>query len=155
MLRISVVAVGEDKDRWVSEGAAHYEKMLSRWASVEWKIVKTAGPDSLSPAEIKKREAASLERHVGKGLVIALSDSGRGYESKAFAKQLESWQNRSQGQITFVIGGPYGLDQSLLDRADAVLSLSSLTYSHQVVRLVLLEQLFRALSILAGTSYHK
>lgn len=68
---------------------------------------------------------------------------------------IEKWQTSSKGTITFLIGGPYGLDPSILKRADIVLSLSKLTFSHQLVRLTLLEQLYRAFSILHGTDYHK
>lgn len=96
-----------------------------------------------------------MAKELGKGLVVALSDSGKKADSHEFARLLEQWQTRSNGTITFLIGGPFGLDESLLSRADVALSLSPLTFSHQLVRLVLLEQLYRAFSILSGSPYHK
>ncbi|MBD3402547.1 23S rRNA (pseudouridine(1915)-N(3))-methyltransferase RlmH [candidate division GN15 bacterium] len=155
VLKITIVAVGRDKDRWVTDGIAHFTKLLSRWASVsiESPTVKTAA--SLSPAEIMDREATALENYIGSATTIALSDRGTAYESADFARWLERLQSTSGGRVTFLIGGPYGLAQSILDRADHILSLSPLTFSHQLVRLVLLEQLYRGFSILRGTDYHK
>ena len=86
---------------------------------------------------------------------IALDLTGSTFSSESFASILEKWQIKSQGRMTFVIGGAYGLHDSVLDVAAERLSLSPLTMSHQLVRLVLLEQLYRAFSILNGTPYHK
>ena len=155
MLKISIVAVGRDKDRWVTGGIAHFTKLLSRWASVTIESPTIKTPASLSPGEIMDREISVLESYIGSGTTIALSDRGEAYDSPEFARWLERLQSSSGGQVNFLIGGPYGLAQSILDRADYILSLSPLTFSHQLVRLVLLEQLYRGLSILHGTDYHK
>ncbi len=156
MLRIRIIAIGKHKDRWVEEGCAHFEKMLSRFAKIEWKILPSPKESpSLTPAEIKKREARLLEKECQKGLCIALTDKGKQRDTPAFAKMLETLQIKSGGVVSFIIGGAYGLDDSVLNKADHVLSLSSLTFSHQLVRLILLEQLYRAFSILHGTDYHK
>lgn len=156
MLRISIVAVGKNKDRWVDEGCAHFEKLLSRYAGVTWKIVRPVKETpSLSAGEIKKREGRLIEKALGKEVHIALTDSGRTADSRAFAKMIEKLQVTGGGTITFIIGGPHGLDEAVLKQSDQVLSLSPLTFSHQLVRLVLLEQLYRAFSILHGTDYHK
>ena len=155
MLKVRVVAIGKDKDAWISEGCSHYTKLLSRYATVDIKIIpalKTG--DSLSPAEVKTREAERLEQEIGRGFVIALSDRGVKTDSVGLAGKIEKWQAQS-GVITFLIGGAYGLDDGIIKRTDLVLSLSPLTFSHQLVRLVLLEQLYRALSIIHGSSYHK
>ncbi len=155
MLRVRIVAIGKDKDPWISEGSNHYSKLLSRYAAVETKIIPSLKAASgLSPAEIKSREATRFDKELGKGYVIALSDRGVSYDSPGLAKKLEKLQALS-GDMTFLIGGAYGLDDRIIKRADLVLSLSPLTFSHQLVRLVLLEQLYRALSILHGSSYHK
>jgi 23S rRNA (pseudouridine1915-N3)-methyltransferase len=156
LLKIRIFVVGKHKDRWVEEGCAHFEKLLSRFAKIEWEIlVSPKESSSLSPAEIRKREARLLEKECQRGLCIALTDKGVQKDTPAFAKMLETMQITSGGIVKFIIGGVYGLDDSILDKADHVLSLSPLTFSHQLVRLVLLEQLYRAFSILHGTDYHK
>jgi len=156
MLKVRLVTIGEDKDRWVTEGINHYAKLLSKYSTLE--IVPLPSPktsSSLSPDEIKRQEASILKEKLGKGMVIALADSGTGYDSRELAKQLERWQVSSGGVVTFVIGGPFGLDAQITGAASLVLSLSPLTYSHQLVRLVLLEQLYRSFTILYNTGYHK
>ena len=155
MLKIRIVAVGKDKDRWVSDGCAHYEKLLSRFAHLEWQIIQPTRHSSMSSKEIMKDEGDRLISHIGKGTTIALSDSGSKVDSLSFAKMLEKLQISSGGSINLVIGGAYGLSESVLRRADMILSLSPMTFSHQLVRLVLLEQLYRGFSILHGTDYHK
>ena len=156
MLKIQIVAVGKDKDHWVSDGCSHFEKMLSGFADIQWKIISSSTTSSsISASEIKKREGERLIKEFGKGINIALADRGELMDSPALAKKLERWQIQSKGMVSFFIGGAYGLDDTILNRSDLVLSLSSLTFSHQLIRLVLLEQLFRAFSILKGTAYHK
>jgi len=156
LLKITIIAIGKDKDRWVSDGAAHFEKLLGRWCRIGWKLlVSPARSVSLSPDEIRRAENDVLLKELGRGYVIALSDKGRSWTSEEFASHLEHLQVIAGGEVTFLIGGPHGLDPAALERADERLSLSPLTFSHQLVRLVLLEQLYRGFSILHGTDYHK
>jgi len=156
LLKIRIITIGKHKDRWIEEGCAHFEKLLARFAKIEWKILSPPKESSsLTPAEIKKREARLLEKECPKGVGIALADKGEQRDTPAFAKMLETLQLKSGGVVNFIIGGAYGLDDSVLNKADHVLSLSSLTFSHQIARLVLLEQLYRAFSIIHGTDYHK
>jgi len=155
LVKIEIIAVGKDKDRWVSEGAAHFEKLLGKFARIEWITITAEKGKSLSPAQIKKAEAARLLGKIDKGLIIALHDRGTKLDSMQLAAKLERWLGQCNGRIVFVIGGAFGLDETVLNRADMMLSLSRLTFSHQVVRIVLMEQLYRAFSILYGSDYHK
>ncbi len=156
MVRIHFIAVGKNKDEWVTDGVAHFEKPLSRFAKIKWTIeTAPSKSSSLSPFEIKLQEAKLIQKHLSGGTVIALADTGRQYDSLKFAKRLETLLTQSTGELKFIIGGAYGLDKSILEQANEIISLSNLTFSHQIVRLVLLEQLYRALSILKGTDYHK
>ena len=156
MLKVRIIAVGKDKDPWVSEGCAHFEKMLARYSNCSWTILPAEkAAKGLTPSEIKKREAVRISAELKKGFHIALVDSGKTLDSFEFARKLETWQGHSGGIVSFVIGGAYGLDASIVDRSDFQLSLSLMTLSHQVVRLVLLEQLYRGFSILNNTDYHK
>ena len=156
VVRIRIIAVGKDKERWVTEGCEHFGKLLSRFARIEWIIIPAVRVSAaLTPSQIRQREAARIRRELEKGLRVALSDRGEKCDSAAFAARLENFQTRCQGIINFLIGGAYGLDKAILKEADVVLSLSPMTFSHQLVRLILLEQLYRAFSILHGSDYHK
>ncbi len=156
MVKIHVIAVGKNKDDWVTDGIVHFEKLLSRYVKIKWSIINSpAISSSLSANEQKNREAKSIERHLNGGAIYALADSGQQFDSIGFAKWLESMLAHSRGEIKFIIGGPFGLNKTILDRSDEMISLSRLTYSHQIVRLILLEQLYRGFSILQGTDYHK
>lgn len=155
VLKATIITVGRDKDRWISDGVAHYVKLLSRWCSVDIQTVSPKTAASLSPVEIKRIEAEALKPRIDFRTTVALSDSGKTMDTPQFAVWLEHVQSTGGGQVRFVIGGPYGLDDSILRGASEVLSLSPLTFSHQLVRLVLLEQLYRGFSILHGTDYHK
>lgn len=156
MIRIRIIAPGKDKDEWVTLGSHHYIKLLSRYARVELVVLPSLKlSSSLSPDEIRKKEAVPLSKQLRGGYCVALSDSGKKYDSRAFADFVEKRQVAGNDAIEFIVGGPYGLDNDLLNQADTVLSLSSLTFPHKLVRLILLEQLYRAFSILHNTSYHK
>lgn len=156
MIKIKIIAIGKDKDAWVAEGQAHYKKLLSRFAKVELQYLPALkSVSSLSPDEIKKREAELFNKNLHGDAYIALIDSGKQLDSKAFSRQLEKLILKSQGTLTFLIGGAYGLHDSLLSKADLKLSLSPLTFSHQLVRLVLFEQMYRAFTIIHNTDYHK
>ena len=156
MLNVRIISIGKDKERWISDGCDHYLKLLSRYARVELLFLPSLKlTSSLSPDEIKAKEGEKIERALASQYFIALHDRGRAFDSPALAKKLQQIETVSRGSAAFVIGGAYGLDARLLERADLVWSLSSLTFSHQMVRLIVLEQLYRAYSILRGTAYHK
>jgi 23S rRNA (pseudouridine1915-N3)-methyltransferase len=155
LLNIQVLSIGRDKANWIRTGCDHYCKLLSRYARVELKPLPSAKISaSLSPAEVKRAEAELLRKQT-MGYTVALHDKGEEFESSGFADFLERLQIRSGGKVTFVIGGAFGLDESLLASADQTVSLSRLTLPHELARLILLEQLYRGFSILANTDYHK
>lgn len=156
MIKINIIAIGKDKDKWVTDGCDHYLKLLKRFAKVEITAlphIKNAA--SLPPEELKKKEAEKIIAALSGGLKIALSDSGIKKDSHQFSKWLIQKADRSGGKIDFVIGGAFGLDESVYKNCDYNLSLSPITMSHQIIRLVLLEQLYRAFSISHNTDYHK
>lgn len=156
MLNIRVVSIGKDKDQWITDGCEHYRKLLSRFARVEIELLPSLKASrSLSPSEIKAKEAEKLERAAGSGFLVALDGRGETLDSVSFAGRLERLETDSRGALTLIIGGAFGLKQRILEQADLIWSLSTLTYPHQLVRLIVLEQLYRAYSILHGTAYHK
>lgn len=159
-MKITVVAVGKLKERYLKEGIAEYAKRLSRFCNLH--IVEASdeqAPDSLSAAQeeqIKRKEAAGIMNKLKEGtFLIVLDVKGTRMTSEGFASALQNCFTSGRSNITFVIGGSLGLDSELLRRADLKLSLSDMTFPHQLTRLVLLEQLFRAFKILNGETYHK
>lgn len=156
MLKIRIIAIGKDKTPWVTGGCAHYTKLLSRWAVIDWKLLPAPKlSSSAKPEQVTEAEAQLLARTKGTGYRIALADSGQRLDSIAFAELLEQLPIQGHSTIQFLIGGPHGLADLVLDQSDRILSLSPMTFSHQLVRVVLAEQLYRALSIIHRTDYHK
>lgn len=156
MVSIHIIVVGKNKDKWVTEQAAHFKKLISRYARLD--ITTVAEEKYGKSFDIEKaveREAENImSRHRG-GFLVALDVSGSSWSTEKFADKIERLQVGGHSLIEFVIGGPHGLGKSLLKVADLRMSLSPLTMSHQIVRLVLLEQLYRVLNLNAGGSYHK
>jgi len=150
--RVAIVAVGR-LDVELRPAFEHYLRLLSRRVDVRLREVKEVSLRGRSPEEVKRAEGERLLGAVeGAGLVVALDEHGRRYDSVEFSRQLATWM-RSETP-TFVLGGAAGLSRPVLDRAGAVVSLSGLTLAHQLARIVLMEQLFRALKIEAGETYH-
>lgn len=155
MYRLTIIAIGKNKEEWVEMSVREYLKFLKRFASVTIKnLPDIKGGKNLSPEQLRRAEAALISASIGRNTVIALSDKGRLFDSKALSEKLKGELQYSSA-IDFIIGGVHGLDKSILERARLVLALSPLTMSHQLVRPVLLEQLYRAFSIMHGGSYHK
>ncbi len=155
MLKIRIISPGKDKEPWITQGCEHYRTLLSRSVDIEFVYLAVKSSASLPPEEVKAREYDQFARHLGKGPVVALDMRGKAMDSRAFARFIDRYQTTSKGQISFLLGGAYGLDDRLVKGADAVISLSQLTFSHQLVRLIFMEQLYRAFSILGGSPYHK
>lgn len=155
MYRITIIAIGKNKEEWVELSVQQYLKFLKRFADVTIKCLPDIrGCKNLSPERLRRAEAALISPRLGRNSVIALSDKGRLFDSRALSERLNA-EFRHSAAIDFIIGGIHGLDKSILERARLVLALSPLTMSHQLVRPVLLEQLYRAFSIIHGGSYHK
>ena len=157
MVKINVVAVGKVKEKYFTEGISEYAKRLSKFCSfniVEIEEENFSKLDDGTKAIILEREADRILPHL-KGHVIAMAIEGKGQSSQAFATQLKTLINSGKGVITFVIGGSYGLDKKIKDRADGLFSFSQMTFPHTLFRLMLCEQIYRAFAINAGSNYHK
>lgn len=160
LARITIIAVGKLKEKYLKEGTAEYVKRLSRFCDLE--IIEVAdeqAPEDLSQSQelqVKKREAERvLKRLKGNSLLVVLDVKGEKPGSEEFAAKLRSFFVSGNSNIFFVIGGSLGLDEELLKKADYRLSLSEMTFPHQLARLILLEQLYRAFKIINGEPYHK
>ena len=156
MVTIHIITVGRDKEGWVTAQIEHFRKMLLKYARLE--ITSVPEERYTNRADMPKllaREAKKIESRLKGGFLIVLDIKGRDFDTKSLAKEIERRQNKGASTFEFIIGGPFGLDKSLKDKADLLLSLSPFTMSHQIVRGVLLEQLYRIFNINAGGSYHK
>ena len=159
-MKIDILAVGRTKEKYYRDAAADYEKRLSRYAKVtvtEVKDEKTIEGASIRENDIvKQTEAQRLLRYVDDSAVlIALCIEGKQYSSEAFAEMLTSFENRGESHLQFVIGGSLGLDDVIKEKASVRLSFSEMTFPHQLARVVLLEQIYRAYRIKNNEPYHK
>ncbi len=159
-MRIRLVTVGKIKEKYLQAGMDEYLKRLGPFAKVE--VVNLPDepiPDNASPAQeeqVKQREGERILRVLDPGQhVIILDSRGREFSSEEFAAFLGERALRGQSSLAFVIGGSLGLSRGVLDRADTKLSLGRMTLLHQMVPLILLEQVYRGFKINRGEPYHK
>lgn len=155
-MKIELLLLGKTKDAYLQKGIDEYVKRLSRFAAVELITIKAVRHGSWSDSEITGQESVLIEKRIGKGnFRVVLDRRGRQYSSEAFAEFLSDLESRGVSTVTFIIGGPLGLAEEQLSKADHLLCLSKMTFTHDMTRLILLEQLYRAYTIKAGTGYHK
>ncbi len=152
---IRVVAVGRVRDAALREACDAYAQRIRRHHRLEVTEVREAGRKERDAAATMRLESDALFTAVPRGSrIVALARGGEVQTSEHFAQEVERWRLEAR-DVAFLVGGAYGLDQRLLERADQRISLSRMTLPHELARLVLLEQLYRALTILRGEPYHK
>lgn len=157
-MRLIFLFLGKTREPFFAEGIDEYSGRLAHYVPVEIKVIKERKGTgaNLPAAELKKEEGLLLARNVQQPtLLVALDERGRALSSVALAEQLGQWENQGQKSVTFLLGGPSGLSPEILRTSDLVLSLSAMTFPHEMARLVLLEQVYRAYTIKAGSGYHK
>jgi 23S rRNA (pseudouridine1915-N3)-methyltransferase len=155
-MRITVLSIGKTKESWLKEGLKLYLAKLERYTRLTWtelEDIKNAA--TLPVPELKRKESALiLGKIIAGDHIILLDEQGKSLTSPGLAAELESLMNRSVQNIVFVIGGAYGFDEALYQQARQKIALSSLTFTHQMVRVILAEQLYRAFTILNNEKYH-
>lgn len=160
MFHITILAVGRLKEKYLVEGTAEYLKRLSAYARMEVVEVRDEGfAESCPPMElekVKEKEGERLLKRLRPGtFLIALDLQGKMFSSEEMARLFSKMALEGKGDITFVIGGALGLPQKVLERADLRLSFSRLTFPHQLIRIFLLEQIYRWFKIARGEPYHR
>lgn len=159
MQRITVLCVGKLKEKFYADAAAEYIKRLSRYCKIEVvELQETRLPDDPSTAEIQRAlaaEASAIRARLEGGAVVAMCIEGKTCSSEELAKKLESFALEGKSRVTFLIGGSFGLDETLKKEANWRLSMSPMTFPHHLARVMLLEQIYRACQIQEGTRYHK
>jgi 23S rRNA (pseudouridine1915-N3)-methyltransferase len=151
---IRVVCVGRARGP-LAEASAEYEERLKRACKFDLHEVREEGTPSLEPREAMLRERGRVEPLLAGYWVVALDRSGSERSSKQLAEFVREREERPPQRTAFVLGGPHGIDETLLSDAELTWSLGKLTLPHQLARVVVLEQLYRAFTILRGEPYHR
>jgi len=159
-MKIKVVTVGKLKEKYLKDGIAEYTKRISRFAKLEMiELTDEKTPDKASELENQKileTEGARILSKVGeRDFVVVLAIEGKTLSSEEFSKQLEQASIKGYSTLTFIIGGSLGLAPVVKNRANLSVSFGRLTLPHQLMRLVLVEQIYRAFTIQQGSPYHK
>jgi 23S rRNA (pseudouridine1915-N3)-methyltransferase len=159
-VNITIVTIGKLKEKYLKQGIDEYLKRLSIYAKVEViELPDEKAPENLSETEMEQVKEKEGERILGKisddTHVIALAIEGKMKSSEQLAKDLDQLATYGKSKVAFVIGGSLGLSKAVMKRANDTLSFSKMTFPHQLMRLILLEQVYRAFRINRGEPYHK
>lgn len=155
-MKISFWSVGKTNEPYIKAGVEEFTRRISRYFKTDWNIIpvpKNAG--MLSEMDLKKKEGETILDWLTKDdYLLVLDEKGKQMNSEGLADFIQARANESTRKLIFLIGGAYGIDEAVLKRADYTWSLSKLTFPHQLVRLLLAEQIYRACSILKNEKYH-
>ncbi|WP_141430710.1 23S rRNA (pseudouridine(1915)-N(3))-methyltransferase RlmH [Bacillus sp. 03113] len=159
-MNISIISVGKLKEKYLKQGIEEYVKRLSSYAKIELiEVADEKAPEELSAVEMEQVKQKEAERILAKinpdAHVIALAIEGKMKSSEELADTLDKLATYGKSKVAFVIGGSLGLSNEVLKRADEKLSFSKMTFPHQLMRLILVEQVYRAFRINRGEPYHK
>ena len=160
MQKVTILCTGKLKEKFYLDAAAEYVKRLSRFCKLEIiELPEERLPEDPSPAQIEaalSKEADAVRAKLPNGcLVIAMCVEGRERSSEELARLVRTWQDSAARHLVFVIGGSFGLAESLKKEAKVRLSMSPMTFPHHLARVMVLEQIYRAFKINEGSSYHK
>lgn len=155
-MKLQFWSIGKANESYVREGIAEFTKRISNYFSVEWTIIpvpRNAG--MLSEMDLKKKEGETILQWLrADDYLVALDEHGRQFASEGLSNFLQERASAGTKNVVFLIGGAFGLDAAVLKRAQVKWSLSQLTFPHQLVRLILAEQVYRACTILRNEKYH-
>jgi len=159
-MNITIISVGKIKEKFIKLGIDEYTKRLSRYCKINLiEVPDEKAPENLSVVEmeiVKNKEGESISKHIKDGMyVIDLVIKGKMLTSEELADKFQEVTLKGNSHITFIIGGSLGLSQNIINRADFKLSFSSMTFPHQLMKLILLEQIYRGFRIIKGEPYHK
>ena len=155
-MKIAFWQIGKTKENYLKTGEEQYEKRLKHYLNFESKVypdIKNAG--KLKPADLKKAEAKMILSQIqNSDHLVILDEKGKSFNSVRFAKFNEKLFLSGSKRVIYLVGGAFGFDQSIYDRANQKIALSEMTFTHQMVRLFFLEQLYRAMTIIKNEQYH-
>ena len=155
-VKISIWSIGKNNEPYIKAGVEEFTDRISRYYKIKWNIIpvpKNAG--MLSKMDLRKKEGETILQWLAKDdYLVTLDERGKQFDSEGLAAFIQKRANESVKNLVFLVGGVYGLDETILKKANHIWSLSQLTFPHQLVRLILVEQLFRACTILKNEKYH-
>ena len=154
-MKLDLVFLGKTKEKYLAAGIKDYSDRLSRYVSTSITTLKDKKRAGEGSRVILEEGKQLLEKTGKNSFVVALDPSGVELTSEHLAKKIELWERQAFQKVIFLIGGPMGLSEEVKKRADFLLSLSQMTFTHEMARFILVEQLYRAFSIKAGSKYHK
>lgn len=159
-MKITVLCVGRCKEKFMRDAVSEYQKRILRYVKLDIiEVPDEKTPDHASEKEeiqIRDRESARLMKYIKSGdYVIALAIDAIQYTSVDFSKKMDGYGISGKGNVVFVIGGSLGLGSEVMKRADETVSFSKMTFPHQLMRIILLEQIYRSFRIIKGEPYHK
>ena len=155
IVKLILLTVGKTDVSWVREGLQLYVGRLQHYVKFDLReIPELKGTSALSEEQIRQKEGAMILKEAGNAEIILLDERGNQYRSLEFASWLQDRLNRGGRDICFVIGGAYGFSREVYEKASGKVSLSKMTFSHQMVRTIFAEQLYRAFTIIKGEPYH-
>lgn len=154
-MKIQLLLLGKTTTPSITELSAVYIKKLQHYCSLEILVIDNSTIREESPEKVKDAEAKLILKKIKEAdTLVLLDENGKTFDSVGFANQMQNWMNSGAKQIVFVVGGAFGFHTSIYDRAQFKISLSAMTMSHQLIRPVFLEQLYRAFTILRNEPYH-
>ncbi len=159
-MQIQIISVGKLKEKYLKDAVAEYIKRLSRFCKIDIiEVPEEKVPETLSVQEeeqVRRREAEKIRNVLSKNtLMIVMDLKGEQPDSLQLSQKLSSWMLQGRSSLSFIIGGSIGLDRQLVKEADYNLCLSNMTFPHQIVRVILLEQIYRCFKIINNETYHK
>ncbi|MCJ7509080.1 MAG: 23S rRNA (pseudouridine(1915)-N(3))-methyltransferase RlmH [candidate division Zixibacteria bacterium] len=157
MVKIRFIFLGRQKEKWIVEGVNHYQKLLGGMVDLDVKIIQ---PEKVTERSsvlniLDKEKNKIIKSLKDKTFLIVLDNEGKEVSSEELAQLLKDKVNQGRSDFTFVVGSSLGLSEDIKKMSDFKLSLSRMTFAHQLTWIVLLEQIYRAFSIIKGTKYHK
>lgn len=155
IMKLLFLFTGKTAEKPAVELLADYKSRISRYISIDVVEIKTGNEKSESVQSIKEKEQREQLKYIlDKDFLVLLDERGKEYTSVEFAKQLEKWMASSGKRIVFLTGGAYGFSDSVMARANLKISFSKFTFTHQLIRIILLEQIYRAFTIINNQKYH-
>ena len=154
-MKHEIVFLGKTKDRFIQQGIEEYTSRLKHYTNIEITILKDKSGGKTSFEAIESQGQQMLNTVSRGSVIVALDSKGKQFTSESFSQKIVNWEINGVKQVTYLIGGPEGISEKILQAAQLVLSFSTMTFTHDMVRMLLAEQLYRAYTIKNGERYHK
>lgn len=155
-MRINLICIGKTDDKEIVSLMKYYLPRLPKhWNFELMEIPDVKNAKNLTPDQLKKEEAKLFQNNIdASDLVIILDEKGKQFTSREFSEKIDNWMGSSVKKVNILIGGAYGFSEEIYNRANEKISLSKMTFTHQIIRLFFVEQIYRAATILQGKPYH-